>query len=723
MDIRALRIITIVLASLLPGISAGAADQSSRSKEAAAKIWAMEPELFNFSTVIPDSLLKKFSAVIIANMVDIDGDIVEANSLYGRNGTTNLNNCAELERTMVKILDEKARDYYSSFEFGTQMSLIQDVRLTEASSDFGARVIKPDGTIVEVDLADALNVGHGKKGDKDKSKKIAIPGLEIGDVLDFYYILKISREESDLPILTSRMGKRYPVMNYLLTGSFNNRLTVEVKSRNGAPEPQTSFNPVTEKNLMRVEVGNLPAVESGKYSNPKRTTPAIDISILNNVSNNLRHIPTARRPGIHTDVPFGAVSKDLAFLAANVPFPEQVIAQAQSMVKSYMKAHPGLSKRQILDVAWIALCYRISIDKNLQANDIVVACLFMDMIEKMKLADEKEVGIAFFNSRFDKPFNDVSRYSELDYGTIAGDTVYTAQTLIVNSPGEWPGRYQGEQGAAYKGKRKFIDKLLIPTVFKLPEPKATANLLNVVSTAEINPEDDMVDIKSTVTASGSRKSSFSIFSNEDEWLENVEDFFQIPNDKRHVVDQGVSEKRSKELQDIVKETTSWFIGTKPKKLNNFEIVSRGLMPGSGGFELVTDGSYEDLVTKAGPNLLLSIGKMFYSTSKIIGEDRQRNSIVWLSAPESTRCKLTLNIPEGFTVKGDAMTQLSNNVKTKVGQFYSSAALSEDGRALIVDYMKRVNFSTLQAKDWEDFLRIEDAAAAFNEIVIPLTPKN
>ena len=64
--------------------------------------------------------------------------------------------------------------------------------------------------------------------------------------------------------------------------------------------------------------------------------------------------------------------------------------------------------------------------------------------------------------------------------------------------------------------------------------------------------------------------------------------------------------------------------------------------------------------------------------------------------------------------------LSINILTKVGQFYTTARLNEDGNSIVIDMIKRINIPTIPSKNWEDFLKIEDAAAAFNETVIPLT---
>lgn len=89
---------------------------------------------------------------------------------------------------MVRLLDQKAVEDYGDTEFGVKENIkYRGLQLYEAKDVFGARIHKPDGTVVEIDVPDnAIEVAHGKKADKGRKYKIAIPGLAVGDILEQY---------------------------------------------------------------------------------------------------------------------------------------------------------------------------------------------------------------------------------------------------------------------------------------------------------------------------------------------------------------------------------------------------------------------------------------------------------------------------------------------------------------------------------------------------------
>ena len=64
--------------------------------------------------------------------------------------------------------------------------------------------------MIVVDLSQALPITEGKKGNKKKNYRIALPGLEIGDVIDFFYYSEEMREEFDIAARNVNFAGRYP---------------------------------------------------------------------------------------------------------------------------------------------------------------------------------------------------------------------------------------------------------------------------------------------------------------------------------------------------------------------------------------------------------------------------------------------------------------------------------------------------------------------------------
>lgn len=715
----------LLLSLLVMPATLRAKDDISKLKETAATVWAMDMPEFDASTPIPDSIASSSPAVIIARLVDITGSIERRPTPHSVDGYSNINCNKTLTRSMVKILDATAIDHYADFEFGDRLYHDEGVRRLSVDNSFGARIIKPDGSVREVDLSQSLKVGDGKDGDKDANRRIAIPGLEVGDVIDYFYIDNIKFEERNLPVADISLYRAYPTIHFILNGRFDRLLTVEIKPRNGAPAPDKGFlgeHKEERLNTISLKLDNLSGLEKVPYNNYTRTYPEISISMLNNQSCNLFILPSARSAGLHINIPFGAVCRDIAFLTGNYKNDDNVTGRARKMVNEYTKTHPGLTPRQVTDLAWIALCYQSAIDKNLTVDDMISSLLFVDLVKKLKTYPVDNTGIAFFNSRNDKPFNEVTRWTELDYGALVADSVYSLDHVLEFMPGEWPGRFQGEQGAALTGNRLTVDEHIInPVTFKLPALKANANELNHKATATIDIDAGTITLDREVKATGAQKSYYAGFTNMHEWIAEVEELFAIPAGKRYT-DNGYDPKlRTEILDEIMLEEGKLIIGTKPTRVNSYEIVDRGLMPGSKGFIMKGNCTIDGLVADAGNDKLLSVGKLFYNTIRFKGDDRQRaNANIWRDSPDSYRYSLTVNIPEGFTVTPDALASLSVNVQSKVGQFVTGAKLSDDGRQVSIMMLRRINHSVLPSSMWPEILKVYEAAAAFNEAILPLS---
>ena len=168
-----LRIIALplFLAAFLPAVSKTGINEKF-FKKAAEKVWTNDAAgVFNPSTPIPDSIAQGQSAVIIARMDYFETKRDEQNSYYTVSARTNRTLVNHSRRSMVKVLDQSAVDYYTEFEFGSKSERKEYGFLidTQVENAFGARVHKADGTVVDIDPKTALEISDGKKADKTKS--------------------------------------------------------------------------------------------------------------------------------------------------------------------------------------------------------------------------------------------------------------------------------------------------------------------------------------------------------------------------------------------------------------------------------------------------------------------------------------------------------------------------------------------------------------------------
>ena len=83
-------------------------------------------------------------------------------------------------RKRIKLLDQAAVTEFSEFSFNERFQTNKGYSWKSGSTSIGVKVIKPSGKEIDIDVdKDAKKI--------DAEKKIAIPNLEIGDIIDFYY--------------------------------------------------------------------------------------------------------------------------------------------------------------------------------------------------------------------------------------------------------------------------------------------------------------------------------------------------------------------------------------------------------------------------------------------------------------------------------------------------------------------------------------------------------
>ena len=119
-------------------------------KRAAERVWGLTEPQFDANADLSDSLYQNRSAVYIAVYTGLTAE-------YNGDG--------------VRTLSSFTVDAPETRKVG-------GYTLMSAKPAFGARIIKPDGNVVDVDMTEALTVTSGKKGKKDEEYKVALAGIE-----------------------------------------------------------------------------------------------------------------------------------------------------------------------------------------------------------------------------------------------------------------------------------------------------------------------------------------------------------------------------------------------------------------------------------------------------------------------------------------------------------------------------------------------------------------
>ncbi|HOX84114.1 MAG TPA: hypothetical protein PLS08_13880, partial [Chryseolinea sp.] len=156
------------------------------------------------------------------------------------------------------------------------------------------------------------------------------------------------------------------------------------------------------------------------------------------------------------------------------------------------------------------------------------------------------------------------------------------------------------------------------------------------------------------------------------------------------------------------------------KVSDYSLTVKNI----GMWENAPDTDYEDEFTlesmtkKAGPNIILELGKFIGGQTDIQEKQRTRTRDIYMDYARTFALNITLTIPEGFDVEG--LENLNKKVETEAGGFISTAVLNEN--KLIVTTKKYYNKNVVAAADWNKITDFLPAAVEFRNAKILLKKK-
>ena len=151
------------------------------------------------------------------------------------------------------------------------------------------------------------------------------------------------------------------------------------------------------------------------------------------------------------------------------------------------------------------------------------------------------------------------------------------------------------------------------------------------------------------------------------------------------------------------------------------------------FELIDDGRYGDsaslkyketfrlkkLISKAGRNYVFDVGKLLGDQVKLEqSEIEKRENDIWLSNARAIENNITIIIPAGYTVEG--FQELNTSVDNESGAFISTA--KTDGDKLIITTRKLYKKSFDKKESWPNYVAFLEAGYKFSQAKVVLKKK-
>ncbi|RKR83464.1 uncharacterized protein DUF3857 [Mucilaginibacter gracilis] len=724
--------------ALLTSLSLFAQDKMPYSEKAAQlqkEIWGTTVPEFK-STTIPANLTNE-SAVVMARSYSSQRSsagkfkyLIITATVTTR--TTKINTMHE----RVKINDKVALENYSTLEYQKKLDKSVSLLITSFKNShntyIGAKIVKPDGKEIIVNTSEEVLT---KNETKDQKGKLAIPGLQVGDILD-YYVCNMSTNETnegntykdndDIFILADE----YPVLYYNIDFQFNKKVNVRYIYANGAPHFTVTRNADGDL-LLSLTVKNMAKYQSQLWMVPLRQYPYIEIG---SSYTGTMDIYGAGDKKISSG-PSMLDGNESLYIASFKEYPG--FDEAEKKLKEYFKSGKALknapqdSVMKILYDEWKYLTFcsyqgnelESVRDLNYRRANSRYAALNMSMIlTDMKISHD----VILVSSRNSNTLENV--YNMSDFSAmirINGDTpTYMAFDDVTTHFNEIPAQFQGEKAVEMHVKRRSSSNYSATySDIVLPVTASHKNYMEETLQVSLLPTNmQKLKINRTVKQAGSLRhdaqrklipvqdvdNSFMTMVNGEPLAKRLS---RDRDTKKMKEDYAFSfnkerEEMSKNFSNEIKEQ----FDQEPQQLSNYKIVNPALENDNPVFQFSASFVLDNLVKKAGSNYIIDAGKLTGSFLTLTEKDKVRSIDVYMPSARTFKYNITIEIPAGFSAKG--VEEMNQKKANKTGSFTSVASVK--GNMLTITLSRSYTNNFEKAADWPLVKELIATASAFND---------
>jgi hypothetical protein len=571
----------------------------------------------------------------------------------------------------------------------------------------------------------SVDITEGKN-DKKKSKRLAVPDLQEGDVLDYFFCKIMELETIHVPPILFPFYSKYPVLSYSVHGEFENKLTVEYKSINGAPDLKVSKDTsnnmiidVQQKNLQ--QVGDLRKI---RWLSASRDFPMIRLSVLNNSSKQLQ-TANARKSGLYKDVPYEDILKDAKGLLAkqDMLWMKDINEKVNAALANYKQKNPDLSKEDLASCIYDALCFYWP--NNI--NGYPPAKFFL-RLQQLLSENDIDSKFIFTTTRYGAGRNGVVSMDDLSFALTANHNKqffpFVRENILA---GEIPGKYQGEPTSALvidKNEKKIKQQIEKGSIEDFRIPETTYNENKNVSKMKVEFSDNdplLLNIdRNTIYTGNLKEDIFPLLMLYEDWDKAMrkrliidktlmEELQEDKREQKHVeAYTSLFDAKRKEQKDAIKLEISAYHNIEPKEVFDYSVNNLGIVASDPNLNYEIKYQVDGFVTKAGENLILDAGKLIGIQWAPTPGERERTADAYLPTARLFENEIEVLIPPVYNLQG--FEALNCSMENEYGAF--EAEVSYADQVLKIKTRKIYKRPFVPKEDWPMLMEMIDKANDF-----------
>ena len=561
---------------------------------------------------------------------------------------------------------------------------------------------------------------------KKKEGKLAIPDLQVGDILDYY--LRTEKVQEYSPEVqgpyTFFLGGDYPIMYQSIRLQLDEKSGVEYVSANGAPSLNEGHD--EDNNIvLSLEKTNLPKIQSSIYTSPYRQYPYISVQymfVIKGLDANTHFNRGEIKHGSLSDdllKQFKTILENQYLTVNNEPYN---ITVKYFGGERAMKNIPQDSIVKVLYNAWRHETFfslptsDINITNNINyatANSLIAAVSLSRMLRKLGI----EHDLVLICPRTSNKLKDVMNITDFE-GIIhlkLKKDYWLCFYDMVTQFDEIPVWLQGEDGLVFQpdvDARKLSYEQ--SGDIKVPVDKADKNIETENINISFDPSNmQQLQFDRTTTLNGYIR---HYTQKELMLLEDMESEMAVSVGEKNLDERLAGDRKQSKL---VAEYNSAFLkersnqktyfedeiksqyGQAAKPLTAYDIKDDGLI--NSGFTYHTNFTMDNFVKKAGNNYIIDAGKFIGSLSKVEEKDRTRDIDVYEPCARTYIYNLTLKLPKGYIIKG--IENFSKNTYNETGSLTATAVTDADVVHITIQQLYTNNFEPVT--NWLKLLQVMD----------------
>ncbi len=658
------------------------------------------------SSQIPDKW-KEESGVIIAQKTRFSFD-KDANKLA----------VYEITRRRIKLNDKDAVNSYSSFYF----------RIGSSLDGAGIKVIKPDGSVQDVSLRNAVYIEDnsdvpstfapyiGKANtyyDKSKSRviyyKVAVPDLTPGDIIDYgtiFYddntVKKMSFIEFD-PIYFV-CTREYPVISQKFEIDTDDKSFVNSKSSMGAPVFKETGNSNADYTW---EDRNREKLTDSRWVNSLVELPMVKFQIVFSRTENRSDLFIGDKGELKQTIKPDELAKKM-----NALYNRLDGSMYYTMAKAYLKqlGYADLREEDFIQKAYYILRHMSHYRANGFSSELFASCL-TQCLELKSIPYDLVVTSPVNVTR---PENIIFRTEPEWMVRVKGKYIFNA-TLFSN-PYDFKEEFLNTPAYIISlGKNPTATAITLPS--SGPDENLTTNTINAtIDTASRNMA---VTLQKAIT--GMSKTFYNYqamvytpaldddhrsYGGDDDIRAGLKgdmlDTYETRLRERKKEDKTRKLEYMKEVfEDDYDNLTSY---------NDFVLNTDGRTWRKQELNYTNKFELSDMVKVAGNNLLVSIPGLTGDQLFVTQDERKREMDAYMGFPRSLRNIINFTIPEGYKAVG--IHNLNTTIDNEAGTFAVQASV--EGNTLNILVKKVYKQTSIKKESWPKLLEMLDAAFNFSQ---------